>query len=60
MEETALNIIAYLIVLLALIIAVKKLFKKVSANNESPCTNGCGGCTAKCDLKELANSDSLN
>ena len=60
MDEIIYNIISYLIILIALFIAGRKLFQKMFVKKESSCADGCGGCSTKCDLKELVNAPKVN
>lgn len=49
------DILTYIIVGFAVLVALKKAFHKYNAKTEeSSCSDGCGGCTTKCDLKEFA------
>lgn len=53
MENTFYNLLTYLIVLIALLIASKKVIRKMFYKNESSCESGCGGCTSTCELKKV-------
>ncbi|MDA3891143.1 MAG: FeoB-associated Cys-rich membrane protein [Salinivirgaceae bacterium] len=56
MEEHIYNIITYLIVLLAIFVAARKIIAKNFAKKESvSCADGCGGCATGCNLKEEVN-----
>ena len=50
------DILTYLIVAIAVLIAFKKFLDKTIRKQKvsSSCADGCGGCTSKCDLKEFA------
>ena len=52
MEEQFFDILAYLIILVAVFIAGKKIFYKSFKKEKSSCANGCNGCTAVCNLKD--------
>jgi len=60
MEELIYDSITYLIVLFAAVIAVKKVLQKSIKKDEASCSDGCGGCTSKCDLKELVKKPEIN
>ena len=52
MEEQLFNILTYLIILVAIFIAGRKVFNKIFKKGELSCENGCDGCSVKCELKE--------
>lgn len=55
METLIYDLLTYLIIGLAVLVVMKKIFRKsFSKNEEASCADGCGGCTSKCDLKEIA------
>ncbi len=53
MEEIIYNIITYFIITFALFVAVIKIYRSVFLGNKPNCENGCGGCTSKCELKNI-------
>lgn len=55
------NLFAYLIVGLAIMVALKKAYDTFTPKRKSSsCANGCGGCTTKCELKNLVNQSKIN
>ncbi len=54
------NIITYLIVALSLFLAGKKIYMKIFTNKQPACESGCGGCTSKCELRNLAGTPKVN
>lgn len=55
MEQIVYNILTYIIIGFALFVAGKKMYGKAfSKKKESGCGDGCGGCSSKCELKDLA------
>jgi len=60
MEEIIYNSLTYLIVFIAIAIAVKKVLQKNTKKADTSCSDGCGGCTTKCNLKELVKKPEIN
>ncbi len=60
MENLVYNILTYSIIFIAVFFAVKRIIKKTYSEEETDCSNGCGGCTTKCELKNLAQTGRFN
>ncbi|MGD9994067.1 MAG: hypothetical protein AB7S69_12285 [Salinivirgaceae bacterium] len=59
METLVFNIITFIILGVAFFIAGKKLVLKLFARNQRSCADGCSGCTSKCELKSLVDTQKL-
>jgi len=60
MEEQFYNTITYLVIFAAVAVAGLKIVQKHFKQPNSPtCTDGCGGCNSKCDLKELVKTQKM-
>lgn len=60
MNTIVLNIITFIILGVAFFFAGRKLVEKLFAPNKNTCSSGCSGCTSKCDLKKLVDTQKLN
>jgi len=53
MEQVVYDILAILIIVVAVGIVIKKVIDKILPTKKSACESGCGGCATPCDLKEI-------
>jgi hypothetical protein len=60
METVFFTVLTYLILGFAFFIAGRKLFEKLFSSKKSSCADGCAGCTSKCELKSLVDSQKIN
>lgn len=55
------DILTYLVIGVAVFVTIKKVFENsFKKKDPSSCSDGCGGCTSKCDLKDLAQENTTN